>query len=58
MANRRWYGQTYYEIQVTEFTFRLKRGENNKQILPLNPKNTNFDPQNNGLQSMICRLIV
>ncbi|MBC5840182.1 MAG: single-stranded DNA-binding protein [Flavobacteriaceae bacterium] len=40
------------EIQVTEFTFlSTKKGnENNKQILsPESPKNTNFDPQNNGL---------
>ena len=40
------------EIQVTEFTFlSTKKGsENNKQILsPESPKNTNFDPKNNGL---------
>lgn len=40
------------EIQVTEFTFlsTKKDSENNKQILsPESPKNTNFDPQNNGL---------
>tara|TARA_R110000868_G_scaffold358113_2_gene619614 strand:+ start:113 stop:553 length:441 start_codon:yes stop_codon:yes gene_type:complete len=40
------------EIQVTEFTFlSTKKGnENNKQIPSSeSPKNTNFDPQNNGL---------
>ena len=40
------------EIQVTEFTFlTTKKGnENNKQIPGTeSPKNTNFDPQNNGL---------
>ncbi len=40
------------EIQVTEFTFlSTKKGnENNKQIAdPELTKNTNFDPQNNGL---------
>jgi single-strand DNA-binding protein len=40
------------EIQVTEFTFlTTKKGnENNKQIPSTeSPKNTNFDPQNNGL---------
>ena len=40
------------EIQVTEFTFlTTKKGnENNKQIPDTeSPKNTNFDPQNNGL---------
>jgi single-strand DNA-binding protein len=40
------------EIQVTEFTFlSTKRDtENNKQIHSSeSPKNTNFDPQNNGL---------
>jgi single-strand DNA-binding protein len=36
---------------VTEFTLSTKKGgENNKEILSLNrQKNTNFDPQNNGL---------
>tara|TARA_R110000868_G_scaffold40111_1_gene138924 strand:- start:6073 stop:6513 length:441 start_codon:yes stop_codon:yes gene_type:complete len=40
------------EIQVTEFTFlsTKKDGENNKQIpIQESTKNTNFDPQNNGL---------
>lgn len=40
------------EIQVTEFTFLTtkKDGENNKQIPNQeSTKNTNFDPQNNGL---------
>jgi single-strand DNA-binding protein len=40
------------EIQVTEFTFlsTKKDAENNKQITSLeSSKNTNFDPENNGL---------
>lgn len=40
------------EIQVTEFTFlsTKKDAENNKELRGLeSPKNTNFDPQNNGL---------
>jgi single-strand DNA-binding protein len=40
------------EIQVTEFTFlsTKKDAENNKQITSSeSSKNTNFDPQNNGL---------
>ena len=40
------------EIQVTEFTLlsTKKDGENNKQIpIQESTKNTNFDPQNNGL---------
>jgi single-strand DNA-binding protein len=40
------------EIQVTEFTFlsTKKDAENNRELRGLeSPKNTNFDPQNNGL---------
>lgn len=57
LKSRQWQaedGSTKYttEIQVTEFTFlsTKKDSENNKQIQnPESIKNTNFDPQNNGL---------
>jgi single-strand DNA-binding protein len=57
LKSRQWQaedGSTKYttEIQVTEFTFlsTKKDNENNKQIQNSESvKNTNFDPQNNGL---------
>lgn len=57
IKSRQWQaedGSTKYttEIQVTEFTFlSTKKGnEDNKQIQnPESGKNTNFDPENNGL---------
>ena len=57
LKSRQWQaedGSTKYttEIQVTEFTFlsTKKDNENNKQIQNSeSTKNTNFDPQNNGL---------
>ncbi|MFV5694546.1 single-stranded DNA-binding protein [Flavobacterium sp. LB3P122] len=57
LKSRQWQaedGSTKYttEIQVTEFTFLTtkKDNENNKQIQNSESvKNTNFDPQNNGL---------